>query len=352
MKEKEFKISDATILSAHDVDSKLLVDFYNIMFPDRKDYLPKIWKWLNRSEFYKNKIPLVILYNNRVIAHAGMIPFNILLNKRQYTVAWFIDFAVLPEFQRRGLGIKLSRKWMEFSDIHLALTCNKMSMGVLKKCEWTQNFDTYFHIFPILPFNHPRLIRNLPLFLCNILNKISSPFYKYIYSKYSVSIGENKFYDLNPDILEKFTSSSKIQSSTNVVHAVRDSDYFSWRLLNSPDISKYSIIIIDDVSLLIKLCDNNYSKYIDILLVSDLSKYTTIRKIIASIAIWARKKGYYFIRFYTSRKELSGYLRKSLKSFVRNPVYMYCSKGKELLGKLKKSNWNWGLIDNDFEKFQ
>jgi len=327
-----------------------LHDFYNIMYPDRKDSLSNMWKWLYRSDFNKNIIPLVILYYDRIIAHAGMIPFTLLWGKEHYIASWFVDIAVLPEFQRCGLASQLRKKRMEFSDICVSF-CNEKSIGGLKKLGWIQSFDSYLHYFPISPFFHPRFMRNMPFYLCSILNAVANPLYKYIYSKYSVPIDKIKFDDINSNSLEIFTSPLNIQRDTNTIYAVRDSNYFSWRLINSPDVNKYTIISIDDVSVLIKLCDNYYSKYIDILLISDLSKYITIRKIISSVAIWGRKKGYYYICYYTSRKELSSYLRKSLKSFVRHPIFAYYSKYNLFLGKLKKANWNWDLIDSDFEKF-
>ena len=351
MSEKEFEISNAIILPANKVDSKLLCDFYNFIYPNRKDFLLNNWKWLYNSQFYEYKIPLITLYENRIIGYAGMIPFYILLNNKKYTASWFIDFAVLPEFRRRGLGIHIARKWMEFSDVNLGLIANEKSMGLLKKCGWIESFNTYLHIFPIIPFNYPGFKSRLPNYLCKILNFISSPLFKYSYSKHSVSLNTNKLYKLDSNSHKIFMSTLNIQNNTDVVYPIRDSKYFLWRLLSSPDINKYRIITIKDVSTIIKLCNNSYSKYIDILLVSNLSKYITIRKIIASVAVWGRKKGYNFIRFYTSKKDLSAYLKKSLKSIVNKPIFLFYSKEKKLFEELKKSDWRWELIDTDFEIF-
>jgi hypothetical protein len=164
------------IVSAFDVDSKRLYDFYDIVYPDRKDTLLRIWKWLYRTDSYKYKTPFVILDNGRVIAHASLIPFTIKRGNKYYTAVWFVDIEVL-------------------------------------------------------------------------------------------------------------------------------SDFF------------------------------------------------TLRTIMSSLVVWGKERDYNFIRFYTSGKDLSSYLKKSLKPFVKYPIFAYYSKDELLLEKLKRSKWNWGLIDSDFEKF-
>jgi len=336
------------IVSAFDVDSKLLFDFYDIVYPDRKDTLLRIWKWLYRTDSYKYKTPFVILDNGRVIAHASLIPFTIKLGNKYYTAVWFVDIAVLPEFQRLGLGAKLAEKRMEFSDIYVTL-CNKRSFGVHRKMGWIQSHNSYLHFFPILPFNHPGFKRRMPFFLCRVLNQLSSPIYEHLYNKYSTSLDKIEFKKVDKNMLDRFKCLLSYENCS--VYTVRDSDYFLWRILNSPDKKLYRIINTKGVSTIIKLCDNYYSKYIDVLLVSDLSDFFTLRTIISNLAVWGKERDYNFIRFYTSGKDLSSFLKKSLKPFVKYPIFAYYSKDELLLEKLKRSKWNWGLIDSDFEKF-
>src|ERR1035437_6359416 len=131
----KFEKDKITIHSACDVDLKLLIDFYKKMFPDRMNYLESNWKWLNRSDYYENKIPLVIVYENQVIAHSGMIPFDLSIGGIKQTSSWFIDFKILPEFQRQGLGSILTKEWMNFSDCFVTF-CNEKSIGVFKKFGW------------------------------------------------------------------------------------------------------------------------------------------------------------------------------------------------------------------------
>ena len=161
---------EITIHSAYDVDSTLLIDFYKKAFPIRINSLKSNWSWLNRSEFYENKIPLVLTYKNQVIAHSGMIPFNISICGDLHTASIYIDFKILPELERQGLGSILTKEWINFSDCCLAIGCTKKSFGIFKKLGWIQSFDTYMHLNFMRPFNHPGFVRRFPTFLRKILN--------------------------------------------------------------------------------------------------------------------------------------------------------------------------------------
>jgi hypothetical protein len=138
------------------------------------------------------------------------------------------------------------------------------------------------------------------------------------------------------------------------VEPVRDSEYLSWRLLDSPDEKKYRIVTMDgadNVSVIVKLCDNRPHPYIDILWLSNPLKQAEARNLIATLAIWGLRRGYSYIRHYVSSKELSSFLSRSLKAVVRHPRLMFYSKNPELFQKLKDANWHWDLIDSDFEEF-
>jgi len=337
--------SDISILSAHDININLLIDFYRRVWPDRLNH--KIWKWLNRTSFYNNEIPLVILHRNEVVAHAGIIPFKVLVDEKYFTASWFIDFAVLPEFQRHGLGIKLTKRWMEFSDLNVTF-CNNRSMGVFKKFGWIESFKTYHHIYPLLAFDHPFFVRHTPIIIRKVLNHLSSTFSNIIYHRYDTMVDNLKFDPVNKESLKEFMLTHKVPEK-NTVLPVRDTDYLKWRLLNSPDKEKYRIIINDNSSIIVKI-DNNYSKYIDILWVSNSFAYSIVRDIISALAIWGIYNNYSYIRHAISNKIMSNYLKKYLLPIVRHPRFAYYSKETELFNKIKKYNWHYDLIDSDFEK--
>ena len=182
----KFSKNEITTHSACDVDLVLLIDFYQKAYPNRISSLKSNWKWLNHSDFYNYKTPLVLVYKTQVIAHAGMIPFNISVCGKQQTAAWFTDFKILDEFQRFGLGSMLTKEWMNYSDCCVTF-CNDKSIGVFKKFGWLESFNTYMHLNFILPFSHPGFVRRLPAFIRKILNFIISPVFFLIYKRHAYS---------------------------------------------------------------------------------------------------------------------------------------------------------------------
>ena len=345
----KFNKNEITICSACDVDSTLLIDFYKKAYPDRMNSLESNWKWLNRSNFYENKIPLVIVYQNQVIAHSGMIPFNISMCGDLQTASWYIDFKILPEFQRHGLGSNITMAWMDFSDCCVTF-CNDKSIGVFKKFGWIESFDTYLHLNFMLPFNHPGFVRRLPSFLRKILNYITYPIFFLIYSRHSYSNHSYQLEKLNSKSFNAFFNcyTKTKRNSENTVSPIRDMDYANWRVLNSPNKDKYYIYNSEKFSALVSL-HNNHGEYIDILWVSDINDKIEIKKMISTLGIYGIKNEFSYIRFYTSNKELSDYIKNKTKSKVLHPRFAYFSKCESILERLKIADWDWELIDSDFE---
>jgi len=350
MDSSNFKKNEISIHSACDIEPALLTDYYNKAYPERINYLVSNWKWLNRSEFLENKIPRVLTYKNQVIAHAGLIPCNISVNGNLHTASWFIDLKVLPDFQKRGLGSILTRERMSFSACYLTF-CNEKSIGIKKKIGWIESFDTYKHLNFIRPFSYPVIARRLPVFLRNLLNSIVYPFFFLIYRKYSYLEKHYQLEKLNQKSFNSFINlyNKLKQNRENTVSPIRDNDYIKWRIFNSPNVDKYFIYKTEAFNAVV-LIHNNHGDYIDILWVSDTYNKIEIKKMISTLGIYGLKNGISYIRFYTSDKELSNYIKKSTKSIVRHPRFAYFSKNSSILEKLKTSNWELELIDNDFEQ--
>lgn len=344
-----FDKNEIIIQSACDVDLALLLDFYQKAFPNRINSLKPNWKWLNRTKFYEDKIPLVLVHEKQVIAHSGMIPFNISVCGKKQTASWFIDFKILPDFQRYGLGSMLTKEWMSYSDCFVTF-CNDKSIGVFKKFGWIESFNTYMHLNFILPFSHPGFVRRLPAFFRKILNFIFNPIFFLIYKRHAYSKDSFQIESLNE---KSFNSFFNMYTQNNIlsksaISPIRDLDYAQWRVFNSPNQGKYHIYKTKSFSALISL-HNNHGKYIDILWVTDINNKIEIKKMISTLGVYGLKKRISYIRFYTSNKKLSGYLRKKTKSFVSHPRFAFYSQAESILGNLKKLKWNLELIDGDFE---
>ena len=340
---------EIAICSASDVDTTLLIDFYQKAYPDRIDALKSNWNWLNRSEFYESKTPLVLVYKNQVIAHAGMIPFNISVFGNLQTASWFIDFKVLPEFQRHGLGMILTKEWMTFSDCCVTF-CNDKSIGVFKKYGWFESFDTYMHLNFTMPFNHPRFVRRLPAFVRKILNLITCPILFRIYIRHSYANNSYQLERLSEESFSTFLSlyNNTKRMSENMVSPIKDLDYCKWRVLRSPNRDKYFIYKTEALSALVSL-QSNQAKYIDILWMSNTKDQHEIIKMVSTLGIYGIRNGFSYVRFYTSNKQLSDHVRAKTKSIVRHPRFAYFCEDESIMKKLKRAKWDFELIDSDFE---
>ncbi|HAF29702.1 MAG TPA: hypothetical protein DCG75_11710 [Bacteroidales bacterium] len=346
--------TDVKALSAKDVNSDSLGDFYNKAYPKRANYTEDMWKWIYRSYLCNNEIPHVLVYKDQVIAHAGTIPVNVTFDDKKLTFSWFTDFKVLPEFQGQGLGPILSKERMKDSEIHVGLTNTPNSLKALLKLGWKESTDTYFHRNFIKPFSHPRFARKMPLVLQIVLNFLSNPFLYFIYKKHFKKSSESDISKLDENSLKRFydlyLQAEMKKKSKNMVLPIRDEDFLTWRIKNSPNREKYYIYSVENFSAIL-LLNNNHGEYIDILWVSDNTQFLQIRNMISTLFFWGRNKGDSYIRFYTTNKELSYYLKKHTKSVVTNPTFSFFSENKSLLNKLENAKWDVELIDNDFEKF-
>lgn len=350
MSEKNDRVFDVNIMSACDVDRKSLIEFYDKAYPGRR--YGNIWYWINRPSFYNNRTPIVMLRDGRIIAHAGAAPLYVHIDGTRYTASWFIDFIVLPEFQKKGFGAFIASKWMEIPDIAVEIGHNEGSGAVFKKLGWTEVTDTYLAHYFLRPFDHYKVVDMVPVFLRNALNALSRPFLKAIYGRYASPLGALEMKDMASGIPGELIDSSS--ASPAAVMPVRDHDYTKWRLGESPDKDMYRFFCVRGCGIrcAIKLCKDSDRKHIELLWISDPSRYPQIRNTISSLAVWGMQNGYSYIRHYTSDKKLSDYLRRSLKSLVNNPGFMYYAKNKELSERLRNCSWHWQLIDNDFEVFK
>ena len=173
------------IISATEIDKNLLLDYYKKIYPHRFNSLKNNWIWQNRSDYFAKKSPLVIFDEAAgvVAAHLGMIPFKINLNNKIYDAQWLIDFSVHPDYQRKGLGLEITKKWMEYSEVHLTC-CNEKAINIFKKLGWEQNNSSFYHLLFINPFNHKKLkFKNLNF--NKFINNNSKNLLFSLYKKYS-----------------------------------------------------------------------------------------------------------------------------------------------------------------------
>ena len=337
------------IKSAAQIPENELIDFYSQAFENRMKFLPSIWRWLNRTDFYKNQAPLVVQADEKVIAHAGMMPFFINLEGKKQTAAWFIDFKILEQWQRQGLGSIVTEKWIEFSDCCVTF-CNEKSIGVFKKIGWQEDFNTFVHFNFVHLFSHPAFARKLPKVLCKMLNIIILPFFFILYKTKAYHKNGYRLEELTDENFAQFYEiyKEKNQNTENFTTPVRDEDFVNWRILRSPSREKYFIYICKNFQAII-LINDNHGKYIDVLWVSDNCNKLEISKMIATLGLRAIKEKIAYIRFLTCKKDVSDYVKSKTFSKIKHIRFAFFSKNKEIFEKMKRNSFDFELLDSDFE---
>ena len=153
--------------------------------------------------------------------------------------------------------------------------------------------------------------------------------------------------NLMDDFVDLFDRHSNF--ANDIVYPVRDPDFFSWRLFNSPNKISYRLFRLKnaDHAMIITLNDN-YN--IDVLWHSEDIDYQYFQTMMSTLATWGIEEGFCYIRYYTSSNTLSKYLSNGLKPLVKSPRFAYYTKDSNLKNKLTNSSFHWSLIDSDFEE--
>lgn len=343
-------LSELSIVPAHEVEERALQDFYRSQYPGRA--LPSIWRWLNRSAFSGQRTPLAVLYRTRVIAHAGAMPFWAMFKGTTYTASWYIDFAVMPEFQRQGVGMALTKRWMDYADFHVAFA-NERSIGVLKKHGWIESRDTYLQCYLLRPLHHPKF-SGIPGLVRTTGTVITDPLLRLRYRAFGMPQSHLRLDPVDGASLEAFLVPRDPPVDDSRVVPVRDAEYASWRLLDSPNRAHYRVASLDGMAgahMVINLRRTDPSASVDVLWTTPAAEPVVIRAMLATLAHWGIRQGYAYLRFYTSSQALSRYLSRALTPVVRHPRFAYYSRDAELFSALQQARWEWELIDCDFETF-
>lgn len=332
-------IHKRSIVSAFSVDESKLSAFYDSMYPGRTNLLKSHWKWLYRAKKLSNAIPLVIEDEGKVIAHAGMIPFEIIVEGKIRTACWYVDFSVLPEYQRQGIGIKMTEEWMNFGDLHVTF-CNHKSLGIFKKFGWSEGEEAISHLLPLLPGNNRNWVKSMPGSMRAITNIVSDRLL-YPYRKHSYPLTSCSVQKLDKGKLVDFYSKNSEPGT------IKNPEYFDWRILSAPDKDSYKIFQASGCKAkgLIKLkSDNNIS--VLSLSGSDMSEKG---RLVGSIARWGLHHGCYNLYLLTTDNQLSSSLTSKFGGYISRPTFAYHSKDKRLEEAFSVQPKFWERIDSDFD---
>jgi GNAT superfamily N-acetyltransferase len=328
-------INNLSIVPASTIEESRLSEFYKTIYPRRANLLRSNWKWLYRSSELSNAIPLVMQHEEKVIAHAGMIPFQIRIGEQTYTACWYVDFSVLPEYQRKGIGIKMTDKWMEYGDMHVTF-CNHKSLGIFKKFGWSEGDEAISHLLPLLPGNNREWVRTM-----RSISNIATRRLLYPYRKHSYPLSSCSVVSADADLLTPF------QSAKFAIGAAKNAEYFAWRVLNAPDRERYKVFRSSKTTAgaLIKLSEEGNVSVLS-LVGSDFAQKVSL---VSSIAEWGLQNGCFNLYFLTTDNKLSSLLSSKVGGFVSRPIFAYHSHNKELEQKFASQPKSWERIDSDFD---
>ncbi|MBG0859637.1 MAG: GNAT family N-acetyltransferase [Bacteroidales bacterium] len=345
----DFDKSEVHLLSASEIDEKDLVDFYRKTFPHRKNSLPKIWRWLNHTEFFNNDIPFVLRYKGDLIGHIGLRPVELLIDKEYVLAGWPIDFRVDQRYRNHGLGQILSRRLINYTKIQLAFP-NVNSYPLFKKIGWVDGGKIYTHFMPIKPLDHPRFYAKIPVLIITLINVLVKPYFKARYKR--LNKYEYIIQGITNTIIDEFVTSRAVDNANcikeGIIFPQRNLEYMKWRILASPNINKYFLFKTETISAIL-LMNNNRGKYIDILSVSSFSDLQQVFDLVASICFFASNNNYSYVRICSSIDYLSKLLNEKLKSRKKEYNFVYLIQDDRLKSRIANYKWFWELIDSDFE---
>lgn len=145
------------ICPATEVPEAALAAFYRAIDPAKGEFRSRHWRRIYRLDWSGSvSPPLVATSGDRVVGHAGLIPVKLRSAGEERLAHWFVDFWILPDQQRRGVGMQLTQAWMALCPLHVTF-CNERSMGVFRKLGWKERRDTRLLRLPLHPERHPRL---------------------------------------------------------------------------------------------------------------------------------------------------------------------------------------------------
>ena len=118
-----------------------------------------------------------------------------------------------------GNTVRMTKRWMSLADVHVSF-CNEQSVGVFKKCGWTESFDPNVHYFPLRPFDHRRFATYIPTFLRSILNVLPSRYFRDVFRKQSDQQDELTLESATPGCIDRFEASYHPQPDS--IQTLRD----------------------------------------------------------------------------------------------------------------------------------
>ncbi|MGH9942307.1 MAG: GNAT family N-acetyltransferase [Pyrinomonadaceae bacterium] len=337
------------VRTAEEVPAAALARFYERMYPRRADFLQRHWRWLYRVGAYDSiPAPLVVVHDDEVIGHAGLIPVTLRRGGVERTAIWFVDFGVLPEYQRQGLGVGLTREWMAACPLHVTF-CNERSLGVFLKYGWEARFHTYNFKLPLRPERHPGMRQGSAS--RRALAHSAGLAARIVWRTRTLSKQEPA---VSPATAEHLRALSAGVSDTTL-HATRSPEFLNWRVETHPRGQDYFVLRDERggvYSMLARIVEEGGYRRLHLLALGggtgDDSGRHALSNFFAGIVRWSLARDVHHVWFVTSDPAAARVARRwfPMCNRARFACHANDAAGAEFLSG---TDHRWEGLDSDFD---
>jgi hypothetical protein len=339
------------IIDSTEVPQAKLADFFEIMFPDRADFLKKHWRWWYRIDHFPEvQPPLVALLDGRVIGHVAQIPIILKRGDRQQTAAWGVDGGVLLPYRKSGIGSKLMDLWIRQFPICLGF-CTEALFRILLKQGWSPRRSTYALQLPFRPDRHPRF-RNSSWMGPLRLGGYGWHFFTHLVAK-ARTAGYKKLREtpLDAHRLEHWPPLQHPGGFREPLSIPRTARFLKWRLLDNPFREQHRILEMKDadVAAIVRLFQDDGLRRAHILCLSgNVPDNGCLDRFFGSVVAWGLDQDLDLLKLVSSEPKVVQVAQRwfPVKGQLRFAFYCHDANGQEML---RGTDHIWELIDYDLD---
>jgi GNAT superfamily N-acetyltransferase len=336
------------IVPVTEIPEAALAQFYHRAYPARAAFLAAYWRWLYRvGEFAWAPTPQVAMVGQTVVGHLGAIPVLLQAGQEVQHATWDLDFAVLPEYQRRKLGLNLLQALMKQSPLHVAFG-NEKSTNAALRVGWrldtqTRSFQLLLHPECHPKFQHPALA---PVgWLGGLLTRL-------IWAARTTAGGKLTVAPATADNLARFAH----QPIDETLHVVRSTEFLDWRVLRHPRaaahcVLRYPVNATTEYALLARRSEQQGYRRLHLLsLVAEPFDAAGLARCFASVVRWCLAEEIHRVLFVTSRPAIAQVAQSwfPIASALQFLGYAHDSTGWDYLHSRPH---HWECLDADLDLY-
>lgn len=338
---------DTRVRPAADVPVAALEDFYDRMFPKRAAFLKRHWRWLYRAGSNESiPSPLVAVAGDRVVGYGGLIPVTLRRGREERTAAWFVDFAILPEFQRKGIGILLAKRGMAACSLHIGFG-NERSVGMLLKCGWESRSHTLCFRLLLRPERHPKFQGASAKALATLAGLATrAVWWARAFARQELSA--------SPATTDRLAAFSEREAGS-ALHVPRSAEFLRWRISTHPCAEEYFVLDLrggrghKGYSAVARVVEDGAYRRLNLLtLHAEAPGREALSSFLAGVVGWALKHDVHDVVLVTSDPAVARTARWWLPLSQRQRFVFHANdpSGAEFLGG---TDHLWECLDCDFD---